>query len=75
MIFSKVAASVQANQWHSMNTRALVDVWQASETSLRNKPQKKQTSQLVEVVLWQLVGLLIELSIGDENVLRHCVRK
>ena len=25
---------VQADQWHSMDTRALVDVWQASETSL-----------------------------------------
>ena len=36
-------------------------------TGLRNKPQKKQTSQLVAVVLWQLVTLLIELSIGDEK--------
>ena len=40
---------------------------QASETSLRNKPQKKQTSQLVAVVLWQLVSLLIDLLIGGEK--------
>ena len=25
---------IQADQWHSMDTRALVDIWQASETSL-----------------------------------------
>ena len=36
-------------------------------TGLRNKPQKKLTSQLVAVVLWQLVSLLIELSISDEK--------
>ena len=50
-----------------MNTQALMDVWQASETSLRNKPQKKQTSQFAAVVMWQLVNLLIQLSIGDEK--------
>ena len=36
-------------------------------TGFRNKLQKKQTSQLVAMVLWQLVRLLIELSIGDEK--------
>ena len=33
----------------------------------RNKPQKKQTSQLVAVMLWHLVSLLIELLTGDEK--------
>ena len=36
-------------------------------TGFRNKLQKKQTSQLVAMALWQLVSLLIELSIGDEK--------
>ena len=36
-------------------------------TGLRNKPQKKQTSQLVALVLWQLVRILIELSISDKK--------
>ena len=47
-----------------MDTLALMEVWQASETSLR----KSKTSQLVPVVLWQLVSLLMELSIGDEKL-------
>ena len=33
VIFNKVAA-VQANQWYSVDTQALVFVWQASETQL-----------------------------------------
>ena len=65
--FSARWLPVQVNQWHSMNTRAVVDVWQASETSPRIKSQNKQTSQLVAVVLWHLVSLLIELSIGNEK--------
>ena len=62
VIFSKVAActsqSMAFNEHPS--TRGLL-------TDLRNKPQRKQTSQLVAVVLWQLVTLLIELSIDDEK--------
>ena len=62
VIFSKVAACtsqpVALNE--HLSTRGRL-------TGLRNKPQKKQTSQLVAVVLWQLVNLLIELSIGDEK--------
>ena len=62
MIFSKVAACtskpVALNEHPSTRGRL---------TGLRNKPQKKQTSQLVAVVLWQSVSLLIEVSIGDEE--------
>ena len=36
-------------------------------TGLRNKPQQKQTSQHLAVVYWQLVSLLMELSIDGEN--------
>ena len=36
-------------------------------TGLRNKPQQKQTCQHLAVVYWQLVSLLMELSIDDEN--------
>ena len=36
-------------------------------TGLRNKPQQKQTSQYLAVVYWQLVSLLMELSIDGEN--------
>ena len=62
MIFRKVAACksqpVALNEHPS--TRGHV-------TGLRNKPQKKQTSQIVAVLLLQLVSLLIDLSIGDEK--------
>ena len=62
VIFSKVAACtsqpVAFNEHPSTHGRL---------RGLRNKPQKKQTSQLVAVVLRQLVSLLIELSIGDEK--------
>ena len=34
---------------------------------LRNKPQQKQTCQDLAVVYWQLVSLLMELSIDDEK--------
>ena len=62
MIFSKVAACTSQPVAFSehLSTRGRL-------TGLRNKPQKKQTSQLVAVVLWQLVSLLIDLSIGDEK--------
>ena len=36
-------------------------------TGLRNKPQQKQTRQHLAVVYWQLVSLLMELSIDGEN--------
>ena len=36
-------------------------------TGLRNKPQQKQTCQHLAVVYWQLVSLLMELSIDSEN--------
>ena len=38
-------------------------------TGLRNKPQQKQTCQHLTVVYWQLVSLLMELSIDEKNVL------
>ena len=46
-------------------------------TGLRNKPQQKQTSQHLAVVYWQLVSLLMELSIDGENcsLTWHGVRK
>ena len=53
--------------------------WSPKHSWMSDRPQKqaseKQTSQLVAVVLWQLVSLLIELLIGDEKVPCHCVRK
>ena len=62
-ISSKVVP-VQANQWHSMDTRVLVDTWQASDSSIsKSRP----------VNIWQwctgdyIVSLLMELSIDDEN--------
>ena len=36
-------------------------------TGLRNQPQQKQTCQHLAVVYWQLVSLLMELSIDGEN--------
>ena len=36
-------------------------------TGLRNKPQLKQTCRHLAVVYWQLVSLLMELSIDGEN--------
>ena len=36
-------------------------------TGLRNKVQQKQTCQHLAVVYWQLVSLLMELSINGEN--------
>ena len=36
-------------------------------TGLRNKPQQKQICQHLAVVYWQLVSLLMELSIDGEN--------
>ena len=36
-------------------------------TGLRNKPQQKQTCQHLAVVYWQLVSLLMELSIDGEK--------
>ena len=44
-------------------------------TGLRNKPQQKLTHQHLAVVYWQLVSLLMELSIDDETVLCHGVHK
>ena len=38
-------------------------------TGLRNKPQKKQTCQHLAAVYWQLVSLLMELSIDVKSVL------
>ena len=35
-------------------------------TGLRNKPQQKQTCQQLAVVYWQLVSLLMKLSIDGE---------
>ena len=40
-------------------------------TGLRNKPQRKQTCQHLAVVYWQLVSLLIELSIGTSRLCQH----
>ena len=40
-------------------------------TGLRNKPQQKQTCQHLAVVYWQLVSLLMELSIDGENGAIH----
>ena len=62
VIFSKVAACT--SQPMALNEHPST---RGHLTGLRNKPQKKQTSQLVAVVLRQLVSLLIELSIGDEK--------
>ena len=43
-------------------------------TGLRNKPQQKQTCQHLAVVYWQLVSLLMELSIdGEKCSLTWCV--
>ena len=39
----------------------------SSVTGLRDKPQLKQTCQHLAVVYWQLVSLLMELSIDGEN--------
>ena len=36
-------------------------------TGLRNNPQQKQTCQHLAVVYWQLVSLLMELSIDSEK--------
>ena len=36
-------------------------------TGLRNKPQQKQTCQYLAVMYWQLVSVLMELSIDGEN--------
>ena len=36
-------------------------------TGLRNKPQQKQTCQHLAVVYWQLVSLLMEVSIDGKN--------
>ena len=44
-------------------------------TGLRNKPQQKQTSQHFAVVYWQLVSLLMELSIDGEIFICNGVRK
>ena len=45
--------------------------WTPEHLWTSDRPQKqalkKKTSQLVAVVLWQLVSLLIELSIGNEK--------
>ena len=58
MIIHKVQwLPVQAGQWHAMHTQALMDIWQASETSF-----KKVGSGVV------VVSLLMELSIGDEKL-------
>ena len=35
----------------------------------QNPASKKQASQILTVVLWLLVSLLMELRIGDQNVL------
>ena len=43
-------------------------------TGLINKMQKKQASQLLRVVFQYLVSLLMEPSVGNENILCHCVR-
>ena len=40
---------VQAKQWHSMNTRALVNVWQTSETSLEKADQPTFGSGVVVI--------------------------
>ena len=63
MIFSKVAAST--SQPVAFFNRHLSTCGHL--TVLRNKPQKKQPSQLLAVVLWCLVRLLMELLIGDET--------
>ena len=36
-------------------------------TGLRNKPQQKQICQHLVVAYWQLVSLLMELSVDSEN--------
>ena len=41
-------------------------------TGLRNKPQQKQTCQHLAVLYWQLVSLLMELSIDGENCSLTC---
>ena len=46
-------------QW-TPNTRGCL-------TGLRSKPQQKQICQHLAVVYWQLVSLLMELSIDGEN--------
>ena len=40
---------------------------------LRNKPQQKQTCQHLAVVYWQLVSLLMELSIDGEKCSLTCM--
>ena len=62
VIISKVAACT--NQLVAFNEHQST---RGCLTGFRNKLQKKQISQLVAMVLWQLVSLLIELSIGDEK--------
>ena len=62
MILSKVAACT--SQPVAFNEHPIT---RGRLTGLRIKPQKKQNSQLVAVVLCQLVSLLMELSIGDEK--------
>ena len=63
MIIRKVQwLPVQAGQWHAMHTQALVDIWQASETSFKKVGQSTLGSGVV------VVSLLMELSIGDEKL-------
>ena len=52
--------SVQANQKHLMDTQALVDVWHASETTLRKADRSTFGSGVVviswfinEAIIWQ----------------------
>ena len=47
--------------------------WTSEHLWMSDMPQRKQTSQLLTVVFWQLVSLLMELSIGNETILCHCV--
>ena len=51
-----------------MDTQALVDVLQTSETSLGKAGQSTYGSGVV------VISLLMELSIGDENIIYHCVQ-
>ena len=69
MISSRLAACIQADQWHSMDIWALVEIWQASESSL----SKSRPSTFGSGVL--IISLIMEISIDDEAVLCHSVHK
>ena len=50
---------VQADQWHLMGTQGLIDIWQASETSLRKSRPVKFWHGVVKLAYWWSYWLAI----------------